>query len=195
MIDAITGRIIRLQHDHLVIETGGIAYRVFCSSRALTVCKPGEEREIYVHLIVRDDSLSLFGFPTLEERELFRNLLPIPQVGPKLALQLLSTLTPAAFLEAIRNSDVERLVSVKGVGRKTAQRILVELHDKIGSALSPVERVLPLSEKEETVLRALTSKSLGFSPREARQAITRLRGEDLPAEELVRRALEIIGSS
>ena len=195
MIDAITGRILRLQHDHLVIETGGIAYHVFCTSRALTVCRPGEEREIYVHLVARDDSLSLFGFPTLEERELFRSLLPIPQVGPKLALQLLSTLTPAAFLEAIRSNDVEKLISVKGVGRKTAQRILVELHDKMGSALSPVEQVLPLSEKEETALRALTSKSLGFSPREARQAITRLRGEDLPAEELVRRALEIIGSS
>ena len=195
MIDAITGRILRLQQDHLVIETGGIAYRVFCTSRTLTVCRPGEEQEIYVHLIARDDSLSLFGFPTLEERELFRSLLPIPQVGPRLALQLLSTLTPAAFLEAIRDSDVERLVTVKGVGRKTAQRILVELHDKMGSALSPAEQVLPLSEKEETALRALTSKSLGFSVREARQAITRLRGEDLPAEELVRRALEIIGSS
>jgi Holliday junction DNA helicase RuvA len=195
MIESITGRIVYLQHDHLVIETGGIAYRIFCPSRTLALSRPGEEREIYVHLIIRDDSLSLFGFPTREERELFRNLLTIPQVGPKLALQLLSALTPAAFSETVRDNDVERLISVKGVGRKTAQRILVELHDKIGPAVSSVDHVLPLSEKEETALRALTSKSLGFSAREARQAIERLRGEDLPTEQLIRRALEIIGSS
>lgn len=194
MIDSITGRVIRLESDHLVIETGGIAYRVFCPTRALSTYHSGEEGLVYVHLIVRDDGILLFGFPSFEEREIFRSLLPVGQVGPRLALQLLSTLTPEAFVEAVSTSDVERLMMVKGIGRKTAQRILIELRDKVTTELTGVPGVLPLSEKEETALRALTSKSLGFSAREARRALERLRGEDLPLEDLVRRALEIIGS-
>jgi len=194
MIDAITGRVVRLEPDHLVIETGGVAFRVFCPARSLHAYRPGEEEQVYVHLIVRDDGIHLFGFATFEEREIFRSLLPVGQVGPRLALQLLSTLTPEAFVEAISSGDVERLMQVKGIGRKTAQRILIDLRDKVTAELMGTPGVLPLSEKEEMALRALTSKSLGFTAREARRAIERLRGEDLPLEELVRRALEIIGT-
>lgn len=194
MIDAITGRVVRLEPDHLVIDTGGIAFRVFCPSRALHSYQLGEEGLVYVHLIVREDGIHLFGFPSYEEREIFRRLLPVAQIGPRLALQLVSTLTPEAFVEALAAGDVERLMTVKGVGRKTAQRILIELRDKVTKDLVLTPAALPLSEKEETALRALTSKSLGFSAREARRAIERLRGEDLPLEELIRRALEIIGT-
>jgi len=195
MIDAITGRIVRLESDALVIETGGIAYRVFCPTRILHSYRPGEEGLVYVHLVVRDDGISLFGFPSYEERALFCRLLPVPQVGPKLALQVLSTLTPDAFVDAVTGGDIERLKSVKGVGRRTAERIIVDLRDKLAEALGrPITADLLLSESEEKALRALTSKSLGFSSREARRAVERLHGEDLPLGELVRRALEIIGS-
>jgi Holliday junction DNA helicase RuvA len=194
MIDAITGRVVRLEPDHLVIETGGVAFRIFCPTRTLHAYRPGEEEQVYVHLIVRDDGIHLFGFSSFQEREIFRSLLPVGQVGPRLALQLLSTLTPEAFVEAISSGDVERLMAVKGIGRKTAQRILIDLRDKLTAEIMGTPGVLPLSEKEEMALRALTSKSLGFSGREARRAIERLRGEDLPLEDLVRRALEIIGT-
>ena len=194
MIDSITGRVIRVESDHVVIETGGIAYRVFCPSRTIPNYRPAEEGLVYVQLIVRDDEVSLFGFSTFEERQIFRNLLKVGQVGPRLALQLLSTLSPEAFVEAVSGNDVERLTSVKGIGRKTAQRILIELRDKLGKDLIGVPASVTLTQKEETALRALTSKSLGFSPREARQALERLREEDLPLNELVRRALEIIGA-
>ncbi len=194
MIDSITGRIVRVRADHLVIETGGIAYRVFCPTRALADLHRGEEAVVYVHLILRDDGIKLYGFPTEVERELFRALLPVGQIGPKLALQLLSALPPGALVGAIASGDVERLTAVKGIGRKTAQRIVVELRDKLGGEFGEEINLAPLSQKEALALRALTSKSLGFSPREARQALERLRGEDLPVEELVRRALEIIGS-
>ncbi len=194
MIDSITGRIIRVRADHLVIETGGIAYRVFCPTRTLSELHRGEEAVIYVHLILRDDGIKLYGFQNEQERELFRALLPVGQIGPKLALQLLSSLSPQALVGAIASGDVERLTAVKGIGKKTAQRIVVELRDKLGGEFGEEINLAPLSQKEELALRALTSKSLGFSPREARQALERLRGEDLPVEELVRRALEIIGS-
>ncbi len=194
MIDSITGRIVKVRADHLVIETGGIAYRVFCPTRVLSELHRSEEAVIYVHLILRDDGIKLYGFQSEQERELFRALLPVGQIGPKLALQLLSSLSPQALVGAIANGDVERLTAVKGIGKKTAQRIVVELRDKLGGEFGEEINLAPLSQKEELALRALTSKSLGFSPREARQALERLRGEDLPVEELVRRALEIIGS-
>lgn len=194
MIDAVTGRVVRYGVDHLVIETGGIAWRVFCPTRDLTSFPRGEEATVYVHLVVRDDAILLYGFASLEEREIFRSLLPVGQVGPRLALQLLSALTPEAFVRAIEAGDVDRLTTVKGVGRKTAQRILVELRGKLSPDLLGAEPALPLSQVEETALRALTSKSLGFSPGEARRALERLRSEELPLQELVRRALEIIGS-
>ncbi len=194
MIDSITGRVVRIGTDHIVIETGGIAYRVFCPSRAIAEMSRGEEAVMYIHLVLRDDAINLYGFPTEAERELFRALLPVGQIGPKLALQLLSALPPEALVGAIASGDVERLTAVKGIGRKTAQRIVVELRDKLGGGFGAGIDLSPLSQREELALRALTSKSLGFSPREARQALERLRGEDLSVEELVRRALEIIGS-
>ena len=194
MIDSITGRVVRIGTDHVVIETGGIAYRVFCPTRTLSDLRHGEEAVIYVHLILRDDGIKLYGFPSETERELFRALLPVGQIGPKLALQLLSSLPPQALIGAIASGDVERLTAVKGIGRKTAQRIVVELRDKLGGEFGKEINLAPLSQKEALALRALTSKSLGFSPREARQALEKLRGKDLSVEELVRRALEIIGS-
>ncbi|HUT87707.1 MAG TPA: Holliday junction branch migration protein RuvA, partial [Candidatus Heimdallarchaeota archaeon] len=143
MIDAITGRVVRLEPDHLVIETGGVAFRIFCPTRTLHTYRPGEEEQVYVHLIVRDDGIHLFGFPSFQEREIFRSLLPVGQVGPRLALQLLSTLTPEAFVEAISSGDVERLMAVKGIGRKTAQRILIDLRDKVTAEIMGTPGVLP----------------------------------------------------
>ncbi len=194
MIDSISGRVTRLAGDHLVIDTGGIAYRVFCPTRIAAGYRPGEEIVSYTHLLIRDDAMHLFGFSSFEEREIFRSLLTVGQVGPRLGLQLLSTLTPGELVEAVTAGDVEHLMTVKGVGRKTAQRIVIELRDRLAGKVLPGGTNRPLSEKEETALRALTSKSLGFSAREAREALERLRGEDLPVGELVRRALEIIGS-
>lgn len=194
MIDAITGRIVRFGEDHIVVETAGIAYRVFCPASAIQTYHLGEEGLIYTHLVVRDDALSLFGFPTLEEREIFRRLLPVGQVGPRLALQIISLFSPDEFILAVSAGDVDKLTQVKGIGRKTAQRILVELRDKLTPNLGTGASI-PLSQKEETALRALTSKSLGFSVSEARRALERLRSEDLPLAELVKRALEVINSS
>lgn len=194
MIDAITGRVVRFGEDHIVVETAGIAYRVFCPASAIQTYHLGEEGLIYTHLVVRDDALSLFGFPTLEEREIFRRLLPVGQVGPRLALQIISLFSPDEFILAVSAGDVDKLTQVKGIGRKTAQRILVELRDKLTPNLG-TGAAIPLSQKEETALRALTGKSLGFSVSEARRALERLRSEDLPLAELVKRALEVINSS
>ncbi|MGB2984207.1 MAG: Holliday junction branch migration protein RuvA [Candidatus Bipolaricaulia bacterium] len=192
MIDSISGEIVRSGPDHLVIETGGIAYQVFCPAGDVQSCPAGSPAVLFVHLIVRDDTIQLFGFTSPAEREVFLNLLTVGQVGPRLALQILSSIPTHALIEAIRSSDVAKLTTIKGIGRKTAERILVDLRDKIGEGGDV--RAFLLTSEEETAVRALTSKALGFSAREARQAIDRLRGENLDAEGLVRRALAQIGS-
>ena len=193
MIDSISGEIVRSGADHVVIETGGIAYQVFCPAGDVRACPLGNPAMLFVHLIVRDDTIQLFGFTSPDEREVFRHLLTVGQVGPRLALQILSSIPMGALIEAIRSSDVAKLTTIKGIGRKTAERILVDLRDKIGAA-GDVRDFL-LTPEEETALRALTSRALGFSVREGRQAIERLRGEGLDAEGLVRRALAHLGSN
>jgi len=193
VIDSISGEIVRSGSDHIVIETGGIAYQVFCPAGDVRACPVGNPAMLFVHLIVRDDTIQLFGFTSPDEREVFRHLLTVGQVGPRLALQILSSIPMGALVEAIRSSDVVKLTAIKGIGRKTAERILVDLRDKIG-ATGDVRSFL-LTPEEETALRALTSRALGFSVQEARQAIERLRSEGLDAEGLVRRALAHLGTN
>lgn len=193
MIDAIRGEIAHVGSDHVVIDTGSVSYRIDCPSETLRQCGDRRIDQVFVHLIVREDTIQLFGFASPEERELFRKLLTVGQVGPRLALQVLSALPGRALIEAIGNGDVSRLTAVKGIGTKTAQRIVIDLRDKVSALRAADAADIFLTESEETALRALTSKALGFSAREARHAIECLRGEDLPTEELIRRALASLG--
>jgi Holliday junction DNA helicase RuvA len=191
VIDSVSGEVVRKGGDFVVVDNGGIAYQVSCSTSTLRECEEGRSALLYTHLLIRDDSVQLYGFSRLEEREVFQQLLTVGQIGPRLALQVLSTLPPSSLIEAIRTNSVERLTAVKGIGRKTAERILVELRDKIGSSAAAPGSFL-LSQNEETALRALT-QVFGFSPREARPVIEQLRGEALSTEDLVRRSLELLG--
>jgi Holliday junction DNA helicase RuvA len=194
VIDSISGEIVRVGSDHVVLDTNGIAYLAFCPAGTLRSCREGTSILIYMHLIVRDDTIQLYGFADPSEREIFRHLLTVGQVGPKLALQILSDLPGGALIEAIATNDVHRLTAIKGIGRKTAERILVDLRDRVGDLSDGAHSIFLLPE-EETALKALTSKALGFSAREARQTLERLRGDGLGAEGLVRRALELLGSA
>jgi Holliday junction DNA helicase RuvA len=194
MIDSISGEVVRRTTDAVVIDTGGVAYRAACPAGTLRACEIGHEALLYIHLILREDTIELFGFSTLRERELFRQLLTVGQVGPRVAVQVLSTLPPDQLVQAVASRNADLLMTVKGVGRKTAERILVDLHGKLTEAGDGGTEGLFLSPIEETALRALTSKSLGFSAREAREALAHLRGEDLAVEDLIRRALEVLGS-
>lgn len=193
MIDSIAGEVVEVGADYAVIDTGGIAYRAFATAAALRELTKGHESLLYTRLIVREDSMQLFGFASRDEREIFGQLLTVGQVGPKLALQILSALPLNDLIQAVSGGHVERLTAVKGVGRKTAERILVDLRDKIGAAGAGTPTEFLLSASEEIALLALTSK-LGYSSREAREALQRLRGRDLSAEGLVLGALKILGN-
>ena len=192
MIEAIRGEIADVGSDFVCIETAGITYQIFCPAETVRACHERLTDQVYTHLIVRDDTLQLYGFATRDTREVFRKLLTVGQVGPKLALQILSSLPTEALVEAIVSNDVTRLTTIKGIGEKTAQRILLDLRDKLGKSTDGLNNLF-LVPAEETALRALTSKALGFSMREARKAIVELRDQKLDAEALVREALSLLG--
>jgi Holliday junction DNA helicase RuvA len=194
VIDSIHGEVVRVGADHVVLDTDGIAYLAYCPAGTLRECHDGQSILIYIHLIMREDTIQLYGFADPSEREVFRHLLSVGQVGPKLALQVLSALPTDVLVQVIAGNDVSRLTAIKGIGRKTAERILVDLRDRVGAVQTGGAGIF-LTPDEETALKALTSKALGFSPREARQTLERLRGEGLNAEGLVRKSLELLGSA
>lgn len=194
MIDAIRGEVIDVGSDYVCIETAGITYQIFCPSETVRACHERLIDQVFTHLIVRDDSIQLYGFASADTREVFRKLLTVGQIGPKLALQILSSLPTEALVEAIMTNDVTRLTTIKGIGEKTAQRILLDLRDKIGGSSDGFKNLFLVPE-EETALRALTSKALGFSMREARKVIVQLRDKKLNAEGLVREALSLLGQN
>ncbi len=194
MIDAIRGEIVDVGSDYICIETSGITYQVFCPAETVRACHERLIDQVFTHLIVRDDSIQLYGFASTDSRAIFRKLLTVGQIGPKLALQILSSLPTQALVEAIKNNDVTRLTTIKGIGEKTAQRILLDLRDKMGGSTDGFKNLF-LVPQEEMALQALTSKALGFSMREARQAIVQLRDKQLGAEELVREALSLLGKN
>jgi len=192
MIDTITGELVELGLDYVVVETNGIGYRISISAttRAELTDSEGPVR-LYTHLQLREDGLQLYGFARAEERELFRLLLGVAGIGPRLALQALSATTPARFCEAILNRRAEELQQIRGIGRKTAERLILELKDKLPQV--PLEEeVRALSDREELAFQAL--RSLGFTATEARRAVARAQagGEELSTEDLIKRALELV---
>ncbi|MFQ6116724.1 MAG: Holliday junction branch migration protein RuvA, partial [Candidatus Bipolaricaulia bacterium] len=189
MIDTITGEPVELSQDYVVVETGGIGYRISISAatRAELSEIDGPVR-LFTHLQLREDGLDLYGFARAEERELFRLLLGVTGIGPRLALQVLSAMTPARFCEAVLGGRTEELQRIKGIGRKTAERMILELKDKLPQV--PLgEEVAIFSDREELAFQAL--RSLGFTATEARRAVERAQAqvqtarEELSTEELI----------
>lgn len=200
MIASLRGAVIELGSDHVVVDAGGVGYlvRITTNTRA-RLPESGHEVKLFTHYAVREDGVALYGFFTREERALFELLLTVGGIGPKGALAILSGSDPVSFSLAVANGDVAYLTRVPGVGKKTAQRLLLELKDKLGEWL-PQDRLsavvetaatdAPVSGRDEAV-QALTA--LGFPQNEAAQAVARAQrelGEDAVAEELIRSALK-----
>jgi len=195
MIDFLQGKVMELGEESVVLSVNGIGFRLSVPSRTVATLSLGEEAKLYTHLLLSEDEFSLYGFATPEEREMFVTLLSVPQVGPRLAFKLVAALPPAEFVAAIRRGDLSALDAVKGIGRRTAQRVLLELSERV-QKWAP-EEAPPPSETEKIVLQALTSKALGFKMEEARRALELVRKEcpDASVEELLRRALSLLAGS
>ena len=198
MIASLRGVLAEKDGGQCVVETGGVGYRVSVSSHtARALPDAGEPVFLHTHQVVREDALQLFGFAELEERRLFELLITVSGVGPKVALAVLSGLAPAALARALRDENIAQLVGIPGVGRKTAERLIVELRDKLELAVtarqtSPLtagKGVLPKTETFDDAVAALIR--LGYSQAQAQDALRKIAVADEPMslETLVRQAL------
>lgn len=194
MIAAVRGEVMVRRADHVVVDAGGVGYRLAVSSETLKAV-PATGREVFLHaeLISRDDSLSLYGFSSEEERDLFRELISVSGIGPKVAIATLSGGSARDLLRAIAAGDAKRFQAVPGIGKRTSERIIVELREKIAGAL---EEEVTIAAQDGSDPRALARDglvNLGYAPLEAEQLLDGVDGED--PETLVTEALRKAGAS
>jgi Holliday junction DNA helicase RuvA len=209
MIALLQGEVAVRRSDHVVLMCGSVGYRAAVSAETLRhVPQVGGEARLFAHLIVRDDALSLYGFHSEQERELFLMLLSVQAVGPKVALAVLSGGSPRELLQALAAGDAARFQAVPGIGKRTAERIIVELREKVGAhaleigAHPPGEdggRVPIVARRGQTLHpRSLARDGLielGYQPNEAEELLAGVRAggadEELGAEELISQALRL----
>jgi Holliday junction DNA helicase RuvA len=175
MIASVSGRVAALGLDHLVVETGGVGLLVPCPPRVLAGLRPGQEVRLSTSLVVREDSLTLYGFGSDDERALFEVLLGVSGIGPRLAMAMLAVLTPDEVRAAVAAEDVATLTRVPGIGRKGAQRLILELRDRLPAAAT-VDLSTPASAHAgwaEQVASALVG--LGWGARDAEVAVESVR--------------------
>lgn len=189
MIASIQGKITQIFDDGIVIEVGGIGLFVHVPLPLRDRLRCGESIALHTHLIVREDLLALYGFEQIEERQYFLLLLGVTGIGPKLALTILSTLAPDAIRRAVFNEQPEVFTRVPGLGRKTAQKVLLHLQDRLKPSLEDLNPVANLTDADTEVLAALTA--LGYSVVEAQAALQRI-PRDTPnnVEDRLRLALQ-----
>jgi len=178
MIASLSGRIQEINSDSLVLDIGGVGLQVFAPAPLRDRLNTGETVFLYTHLVVREDALSLYGFDTKEGRDFFILLLGVNGVGPRLSLAVLSTLSPDAIRRAVFHEQADIFSRVPGVGKKTAQKILLHLQDRIPIEAG-LERIATISDVDTEVLGALTS--LGYSVVEAQAALQAI-PRDTPQE-------------
>jgi holliday junction DNA helicase RuvA len=197
VIAHLRGRLLRKSPQEVVVDVAGVGYRVAIPvSTFYRLAEEGGEVSLRVHTHVREDTLALFGFLTVHEHDLFERLIQVAGVGPKLAVNILSGIEAAELAAALRGSDVARLTRIPGVGKKTAERLVVELKDKMPPAAAPETAASADAEAtpKEDLLSALAH--LGYSRGEAERGVDRALRENGTGrfEDLLRRALQIVSA-
>jgi Holliday junction DNA helicase RuvA len=175
MIASVRGEVLEIGLDHAVVEVGGVGLAVHATPATLARLRRGEQGRMATSLVVREDSLTLFGFADADERDLFTLLQTVSGVGPRLALATLAVLDPDALRRALADGDATALTRVPGIGRKGAERMVLELRDKV-VAPAPAPATLPAGGPREQVVEALVG--LGFPARPAEQAVDAVLAEN-----------------
>ena len=134
MVAYLRGRVLTTTAETMIVDVNGVGYEVYCSGAAFAKAAVGGTAELYTHLQVKEDGITLFGFSSPKEKEMFLRLISVPGVGPKLGIAVLSSMSGDDFAAAVATADVKRLSAVKGLGKKTAEKIVLELHGKISAA-------------------------------------------------------------
>jgi Holliday junction DNA helicase RuvA len=198
MIASVRGRVASVAPDGAVIEVGGVGLAVQCTPGTLAGLRVGADARLSTSLVVREDSLTLYGFAEDDEKQLFELLQTASGVGPRLAQAVLAVLTPDAVRKALANADTATLIRVPGIGRKGAERLILELRDRIGPVLSAPGRVPAGRSAEawpEQVRQALVG--LGWTAGQADQAVAAVAetvdGEVPPVPVLLKQAIRVLG--
>ncbi len=191
MIDFIIGDIVNIQEDYVVIQNNGIGYKVFTSKNSIMNLELGKKDQmLYTQLHMREDGMFLYGFTSEEEIQMFNMLLRVSKIGPKIGIGVLSALTPNQIKIAILNKDIKTLCLAPGIGKKTAERIILELKDKIDSN-GLVEEETPINvqvNESDEAIDALVS--LGYSRFEVERALNSINIDGLNIEGIIREGLK-----
>lgn len=198
MFSYLEGKIAYKKTDHFVIDVNGLGFRINCSSAMLSrIPAQGERTLVYTYMVIREDMVALYGFPTQEELSMFEMLLTVSGVGPKVAGAMVGTLEPPAFALAVISSDIALLSSVKGLGKKGAERIIVELKDKMKGMTSVGGKSLFTPAQTENgeagskFNEACSAMAvLGYTPSEANQAVSAVFDQNLSLENIIKSALK-----
>lgn len=193
MIGFLRGKLVAKQPPVLLIDVSGVGYEVEAPMTTFyDLPETGKEITLHTHLVVREDAHTLFGFAKLSDRALFRSLIKISGVGPRMALAILSGMSADSFVRCIQDNDAAALTRVPGVGKKTAERLVVELRDKLGKgeaggAELPTVSSGPANPVEEAVSALI---ALGYKPPDASRMVRGIDSKELGVEEIIRRALQ-----
>ena len=194
MIAAVRGEVIDIALDHVVVEAAGVGYKVMATPSTLASLRRGDEARMITAMIVREDSMTLYGFADGEARDLFQMLLGVSGVGPKIALATLAVYDPAALRQALADGDVAALTRVPGIGKRGAERMVLELRDKIGAMLGGGGGALSGGHGVRgPVVEALVG--LGFAAKQAEEACDKVLANDPDAttSSALRAALSMLG--
>ncbi len=200
MIAYLKGKVLTVTSETAIVEVGGVGYELYCSGGAFRKINVGETVELYTYLQVKEDGITLFGFGAPKEKELFLKVISVSGVGPKMGIAILTGLSVDEFTQAIATADVKRLAAVKGLGKKTAEKIVLELHGKISAAeimsagADPITAAMEngvqsVSAQDEEAVSALMG--LGFTKSESVNAVKRAKEKGASTtEEIIRKALQ-----
>lgn len=193
MISRLQGRIESISNDYAIIVVNGVGFLVYMPTGALsTLGNSGNEVKVFTHLHLREDNVSLYGFTSAEELWLFETLIGVTGLGPRLALAMLSAMSAEQLTTAIATGSSEMLETIPGIGKKVANRIVLELKDKIGGGWIATP-ALAIAQENTEVLAALTS--LGYSTTEATRAVANLpKTEESNLEDKIKTALQYLGN-
>ena len=197
MISILRGAVAGVGLDHVDVVVGGIGFRVHVTPAFAQAAPRDEEITVYTSMIVREDSMTLFGFESADERDVFTRLMSVSGIGPKIALAALAVLRPDDLRRAVRDQDLATLQRIPGVGKKSAQRMALEIGDKLGTpaALPGAEATPAPVPSEDTVASEVSAAlvGLGWSEAQATKAIEKLAGSGLGASDMLRAALVSLG--
>lgn len=188
-------------NNYIVIDVGGIGYKVFMSeSNIERLGELGETVKVHTYYYVREDNISLYGFITSEELRMFELLIGVSGIGAKSAITMLSNISPSSFALAVISNDISQLVKIQGIGKKTAQRIILELKDKLKTEEAVMntenEEIKEKIVEDNKVQEAISAlQVLGYNRREIEKSLEKIEKDNLQIEDIIRKALAILGNN